>query len=98
MGTSDYSLNSKFMAQFWIAIFFILLAVAQLFQSIKDLELPFTVYLVLGTVLAVASNARNQFSFTQNERVAFPVRKAADPVPNSVDDLDPPPASLIDRG
>lgn len=49
------------MPQFWIAIFFILLAVAQLYDSIKDINLPFPVYLVLGTLLAVASNSGHQF-------------------------------------
>jgi hypothetical protein len=72
------------MAQFWIAIFFILLAAAELFQSIKEIELPFTVYLVLGTVLAVASNAHSQFSFTQNERGTIQEPKEPDPILNSV--------------
>jgi hypothetical protein len=56
------------MAQFWIAIFFILLAVAQLYQSIKDINLPFPVYLVLGTLLAVAANSQHKFSFSQNRQ------------------------------
>jgi hypothetical protein len=51
------------MPQFWIAIFFMLLAVAELYQSIKDIDLPLPVYLVLGTILAVASNYQQQFSF-----------------------------------
>ncbi|MCY7369275.1 MAG: hypothetical protein LH474_14135 [Chamaesiphon sp.] len=50
------------MPQFWIAIFFIFLAVAQLYDSIKDINLPFQVYLVLGTLLAVASNSQAKFS------------------------------------
>jgi hypothetical protein len=50
------------MPQFWIAIFFILLAVAELYQSIKDIDLPLPVYLGLGTILAVASNYQQQFS------------------------------------
>jgi hypothetical protein len=60
------------MAQFWIAIFFILLAVAQLYQSIKDINLPFPVYLVLGTVLAVAANSHGKFSFSQDRQVIIP--------------------------
>jgi hypothetical protein len=52
------------MAQFWIAIFFIFLAVAQLYQSIKDINLPLPVYLVLGAMLAIASNSQQQLSFT----------------------------------
>jgi hypothetical protein len=51
------------MPQFWIAIFFMLLAVTELYQSIKDIDLPLPVYLVLGTILAVASNYQQQFSF-----------------------------------
>ena len=52
------------MPQFWIAIFFIVIAIAQLFQSIKEIDLPFPVYLVLGTVLAIASNAAGKLSFS----------------------------------
>jgi hypothetical protein len=62
------------MAQFWIAIFFIFLAVAQLYQSIKDINLPLPVYLVLGAMLAVASNSQPQLSFTparQTTRLEF---------------------------
>ena len=44
------------MPQFWIVSFFILLAVAELYQSVKDIVLPFPIYLILGVVLAVASN------------------------------------------
>jgi hypothetical protein len=72
------------MAQFWIAIFFILLAVAQLYQSIKDINLPFPVYLVLGTVLAVASNAQGRFSLSQDRPVTLQEIKDSDPVLSSV--------------
>ena len=51
------------MPQFWIAIFFMLLAVAELYQSIKDIDLPLPVYLGLGMILAVASNYQQQFPF-----------------------------------
>ena len=51
------------MPQFWIAIFFMLLAVAELYQSIKDIDLPLPVYLGLGTILAVASNYQQQLLF-----------------------------------
>ena len=51
------------MPQFWIAIFFMLLAVAELYQSIKDIDIPLSVYLGLGMILAVASNYQQQFSF-----------------------------------
>jgi hypothetical protein len=88
------------MAQFWIAIFFILLAVAQLYQSIKDINLPFPVYLVLGTVLAVASNSPARFSLSQARQATSQEIKESDPVLSSVpspvlisankQDLDPP--------
>ncbi|WP_310482698.1 hypothetical protein [Chamaesiphon sp. VAR_48_metabat_403] len=68
------------MAQFWIAIFFILLAIAQLYQSIKDIELPLPVYLVLGTVLAIASNARGQFSFAPTQKVTLQEIHTPDPI------------------
>ena len=51
------------MPQFWIAIFFIFLAVAELYQSIKDIDLPLPVYLGLGTILAIASNYQQQLFF-----------------------------------
>jgi hypothetical protein len=60
------------MPQFWIAIFFILLAVAQLYDSIKDINLPFPVYLVLGTLLAVASNSQAKFSLGHSRQPANP--------------------------
>ena len=48
------------MPQVWIAIFFILLAVTELYQSIKEIDLPFPVYLVLGSILAIASNYQHK--------------------------------------
>ena len=72
------------MPQFWIAIFFILLAIAQLYQSIKDINLPLPVYLVLGTMLAVASNAQHKFSFDRDRQVILPEVKKTDPVLNSI--------------
>jgi hypothetical protein len=68
------------MPQFWIAIFFILLAAAQLYQSIKDINLPFPVYLVLGTVLAVAANSGHKFGFMPTQQVTLQEIKAPDPV------------------
>jgi hypothetical protein len=67
------------MAQFWIAIFFILLSIAQLYQSIKDINLPFPVYLVLGTILAVAANPQHKFSFVPTQQVTLPEVKTPDP-------------------
>ncbi len=68
------------MPQFWIAIFFILLAIAELYQSIKDINLPFPVYLVLGTVLAVASNSHSKFSFSHDRQTTLPAINEPDPV------------------
>jgi hypothetical protein len=59
------------MAQFWIVFFFILLGVAELYQSVKDIVLPFPVYLGLGVVLAVASNYPQQVLFDRNQRVTL---------------------------
>jgi hypothetical protein len=68
------------MPQFWIAIFFILLAAAQLYQSIKDINLPFPVYLVLGTVLAVAANSGHKFAFMPAQQVTLQEIKVSEPV------------------
>jgi hypothetical protein len=68
------------MPQFWIAIFFIVLAIAQLFQSIKEIELPLPVYLLLGTVLAIASNASGKLSFSPARQATRSEIKALDPV------------------
>jgi hypothetical protein len=67
------------MAQFWIAVFLILLAIAQLFQSIKEIDLPFPVYLVLGMVLAVAANPRAIFAFVPTQKV--PPQQVEAPAP-----------------
>jgi hypothetical protein len=68
------------MAQFWIAIFFILLAIAQLYQSIAAIDLPLPVYLVLGVVLAVASNYQHQFLFIPAQQVKLEEIETPDPV------------------
>ncbi len=94
--TSIQQRHSSFMPQFWIAIFFILLAATELYQSIKDINLPFPVYLVLGTILAVAANSQRQFSFTQDRQVTLTAIKAADsalgavpaPILTAIDDKD----------
>jgi hypothetical protein len=67
------------MAQFWIAIFFILLAIVQLYQSIASIDLPLPVYLVLGTVLAVASNYQHKFSFIPAQQVKLEEIKTPEP-------------------
>lgn len=79
------------MPQFWIAIFFILLAIAELYQSIKDIDLPLPVYLGLGTILAVASNYQQQLLFDapteqlsqQDRQITQLPASTADPVLSS---------------
>jgi hypothetical protein len=71
------------MPQFWIAIFFILLAAAQLYESIKEIDLPLPVYLGLGTILAVASNYQQQFSFSRNLQISSQPASTAEPVLSS---------------
>jgi hypothetical protein len=75
------------MPQFWIVIFFVLLAIAQLYQSIKDIELPFPVYLILGVVLAVAANSPPKFFGGQDLQVKTPDLQAqvasSDSLPSS---------------
>jgi hypothetical protein len=68
------------MPQVWIVIFFVLLAIAELYQSIKEISLPFPVYLVLGVLLAVGSNYQHQVSFGQNQSVTLHQIAAADPI------------------
>ncbi len=80
------------MPQFWIAIFFILLAIAELYQSIKNIDLPLPVYLGLGMILAVASNYQQQLLFdspreqlSQRDRQITELpTSTADPVLSSV--------------
>jgi hypothetical protein len=72
------------MPQFWIAIFFVLLAIAQLYQSIKDIELPFPVYLVLGVALAVAANAQPKFFGGQDQQAKIPDLQAPESSSNSL--------------
>jgi hypothetical protein len=45
------------MVQLSIVLFFGLFAVVEIYQSVKNVQLPMPVYLVLGIVLAIASNA-----------------------------------------
>jgi hypothetical protein len=45
------------MVQLSIVVFFGLFAVVEIYQSVKNVQLPMPVYLVLGILLAVASNA-----------------------------------------
>jgi hypothetical protein len=45
------------MVQLSIVLFFGLFAVVEIYQSVKNVQLPMPVYLVLGIMLAIASNA-----------------------------------------
>jgi hypothetical protein len=45
------------MVQLSIVLFFGLFAVVEIYQSVKNVQLPMPVYLVLGITLAIASNA-----------------------------------------
>ena len=74
------TLSYKFMAQFWIAVFFILLAIVQLFQSVKAIDLPLPMYLILGMVLAIAANPQSKFSFGASQSVTLQELKILDPV------------------
>ena len=41
----------------WIACFFILFAIAQLFDWMKQLSLPLPIYILGGLILAIGSNS-----------------------------------------
>jgi cytochrome bd-type quinol oxidase subunit 2 len=49
------------MVQLSIVLFFGLFAVVEIYQSVKNVQLPMAVYLVLAIVLAIASNAATYF-------------------------------------
>ncbi len=73
------------MPQVWIAIFFILLAMTELYQSIEKINLPFPVYLVLGTLLAVASNYhQHQALLIQDRTLTLPENEES-PVLTSIE-------------
>ncbi len=48
------------MVQLSIVLFFGLFAVVEIYQSIKNVQLPMPIYLVLGMMLAIASNVAKQ--------------------------------------
>jgi hypothetical protein len=55
------------MVQLSIVLFFGLFAVVETYQSVKNVQLPMPVYLVLGIMLAIASNvAKNLPSSAMN--------------------------------
>jgi hypothetical protein len=62
------------MVQLSIVLFFGLFAVVEIYQSVKNVQLPMPVYLVLGMMLAIASNAAkylptNSVNITEAELV-----------------------------
>jgi hypothetical protein len=48
------------MVQLSIVLFFGLFAVVETYQSVKNVQLPMPVYLILGILLAIASNVAKQ--------------------------------------
>lgn len=73
----------------WIGIFLFLLAVTEIYQSFKNVELPFPVYLVLGAALAVISNYNNKVLPWQNqiEKVTLQEIKNPQPLLKGAEDL-----------
>ncbi len=47
----------------WLSCFFILFAIAELYQWAQHLTLPLPFYILCGAVLAVASNTDKQLGF-----------------------------------
>jgi hypothetical protein len=63
------------MVQLSIVLFFGLFAVVEIYQSVKNVQLPMPVYLVLGIILAIASNASGRLysiSSSNSEVVVAP--------------------------
>jgi hypothetical protein len=56
------------MVQLSIVLFFGLFAVVEIYQSVKNVQLPMPVYLVLGIMLAIASNVAKQLP-TSSENI-----------------------------
>jgi hypothetical protein len=63
----------------WIGIFLVLLAVAEILQSVQKVELPFPVYLVLGAALAVISNYNSQRLPWQNAITKVSIQEIKEP-------------------
>lgn len=61
-----------YMVQLFILVFFGLFAAAEIYQSVKNVQLPMPVYLVLGILLAVASNARSYLARENSETLQVP--------------------------
>jgi hypothetical protein len=73
------------MVQLSIVLFFGLFAVVEIYQSVKNVQLPMPVYLVLGILLALVSNAtmpaRNTQIFTENTHPSLPATPPAPQLP-----------------
>ncbi len=59
------------MVQLSIVLFFGLFAVVEIYQSVKNVQLPMQVYLVLGIILAIASNASGRLQNSFKSEVAI---------------------------
>jgi hypothetical protein len=77
------------MVQLSIALFFGLFAIVEIYQSVKNIQLPMPVYLVLGILLAIVSNATGLF--TQSQTVAEVPRQIVtlNPIINQLPPQDP---------
>ena len=56
------------MVQLSIVLFFGLFAVVEIYQSVKNVQLPMPVYLVLGIILAITSNASGRLQSTNSSQ------------------------------
>jgi hypothetical protein len=73
--------------QLAIVVFFGLFAIVEIYQSVKNVQLPMPVYLVLGITLAVVSNLS---VLSQSKTIAAPL-------PIAVNLLPPEEAQIIAR-
>ncbi|MEC4815515.1 MAG: hypothetical protein SAK29_19900 [Scytonema sp. PMC 1069.18] len=54
----------------WLACFFVLFALAELFDWVKEFQLPLPIYILGGAFLAVASNYDKLFGYNLSEMIA----------------------------
>ncbi|MDJ1184865.1 hypothetical protein [Roseofilum casamattae] len=71
------------MMRLWISSFLILLVLAELWQWLKELTIPFPLFILAGALLAIASNFDRLRQLTQAE----PTASAESPSP-TVDPMD----------
>jgi hypothetical protein len=72
------------MVQLSIVLFFGLFAVVEIYQSVKNVQLPMPVYLVLGIMLAIASNAAKTLP-ASSENITENITEAELVNPNLID-------------